>query len=84
MRGRKPKPAALKLVGGNPGKRPVRREPRPPGGQPTCRTHLSPTAKVESLSAQAYPTAGGAPTSRAPGPRPQAPIQTRSRCCSSD
>lgn len=48
MRGRKPKPAALKLLDGNPGKRPIRGvEPRPPGGKPSCPAHLSPTAKAE-------------------------------------
>lgn len=48
MRGRKPKPTALKLIEGNPGKRPIRgAEPRPPNSQPTCPAHLSPTAKAE-------------------------------------
>jgi len=48
MRGRKPKPTALKLVDGNPGKRPINgREPRPPAARPTCPAYLSPTAKAE-------------------------------------
>ena len=47
MRGRKPKPARLKLIDGNPGKRPIGREPQPPASQPTCPAHLSPTAKAE-------------------------------------
>jgi P27 family predicted phage terminase small subunit len=48
MRGRKPKPTKLKLIEGNPGKRPIRGdEPRPPSSQPTCPAHLSPTAKAE-------------------------------------
>lgn len=48
MRGRKPKPTALKLVDGNPGKRSITgREPRPPSDKPTCPAHLSPTAKAE-------------------------------------
>lgn len=48
MRGRKPKPTALKLLEGNPGKRPINgREPRPPNAKPTCPSHLSPTAKAE-------------------------------------
>ncbi len=48
MRGRKPKPTALKLVDGNPGKRPIRgAEPKPPTALPTCPAHLSPTAKTE-------------------------------------
>lgn len=48
MRGRKPKPTALKLVDGNPGKRRITgREPKPPTAQPTCPAHLSATAKTE-------------------------------------
>ena len=48
MRGRKPKPKALKLIQGNPGKRPINgREPKPPSSRPTCPAHLSPTAKAE-------------------------------------
>ncbi|MCU9848951.1 phage terminase small subunit P27 family [Defluviimonas sp. WL0024] len=48
MRGRKPKPTALKLIEGNPGKRPINgSEPKPPTSQPTCPAHLSPTAKTE-------------------------------------
>jgi hypothetical protein len=36
MRGRKPKPTALRLLEGNPGRRPIRgSEPRPPHSQPT-------------------------------------------------
>lgn len=48
MRGRKPKPTRLKIIEGNPSKRPIRGgEPQPPRGQPTCPAHLSPTAKAE-------------------------------------
>ena len=48
MRGRRPKPTALKEVLGNPGKRPLnRREPKPVRAIPTCPAHLSPTAKAE-------------------------------------
>ena len=48
MRGRKPKPTALKLIDGNPGKRPiVGHEPRPPASRPTCPAHLSASAKAE-------------------------------------
>ena len=48
MRGRKPKPTSLKLIEGNPGRRPFRgHEPQPPASQPTCPAHLSPTAKSE-------------------------------------
>ncbi len=47
MRGRKPKPTRLKIIDGNPGKRPIRGdEPQPPKGQPSCPAHLSPTAKL--------------------------------------
>ena len=48
MRGRKPKPTALKLIEGNPGKRPINvHEPKPPAARPTSPSHLSPTAKAE-------------------------------------
>ncbi len=48
MRGRKPKPTALKVVEGNPGRRPLNgREPKPPAKMPTCPSHLSATAKTE-------------------------------------
>ena len=48
MRGRKPKPTRLKLLEGNPGKRPINgREPKPPGNLPSCPAHLSATAKTE-------------------------------------
>jgi P27 family predicted phage terminase small subunit len=48
MRGRKPTPTLLKLVSGNPGKRPLNlREPKPVTAIPTCPAHLSPTAKAE-------------------------------------
>jgi P27 family predicted phage terminase small subunit len=48
MRGRKPKPTHLKIIEGNPGRRPINgAEPKPPGSQPTCPAHLSPTAKAE-------------------------------------
>ena len=39
---------SLKILEGNPGKRPIRgNEPQPPRSQPTCPAHLSPTAKAE-------------------------------------
>lgn len=48
MRGRKPTPTVLKLVAGNPGKRPLNmREPKPVIAIPTCPAHLMPTAKAE-------------------------------------
>jgi P27 family predicted phage terminase small subunit len=48
MRGRKPKPTRLKLITGNPGKRPLNaREPKPAIGVPTCPAHLNPSAKAE-------------------------------------
>ncbi|QIS94686.1 phage terminase small subunit P27 family [Nitratireductor mangrovi] len=48
MRGRKPLPTAMKIVLGNPGKRPLNHlEPKPVTAMPTCPAHLSPTAKAE-------------------------------------
>ncbi|PVE25797.1 phage terminase small subunit P27 family [Microvirga sp. KLBC 81] len=48
MRGRKPKPTRLKLIEGNPGKRPLNpHEPQVPTKAPTCPSHLNPTAKAE-------------------------------------
>ena len=48
MRGRKPKPTALKLLAGNPGKRALnRREPKPPPGIPDCPEHLDDLARAE-------------------------------------
>lgn len=48
MRGRKPTPTALKLLTGNPGKRPVNTtEPNPPSIAPDCPEHLSAEAKQE-------------------------------------
>lgn len=48
MRGRKPKPTALRLVEGNLSRRPFNRnEPKPPTAMSTCPSHLSPTAKAE-------------------------------------
>src|SRR5262245_36296787 len=47
-RGRKPKPLRLKILGGNPGKRPLNlREPKPPAGLPRCPSHLDKSAKKE-------------------------------------
>ena len=47
-RGRKPKPTALKLLEGNPGKRPINeKEPVPPKGTVKCPTWLEPEAKKE-------------------------------------
>ena len=48
MRGRKPKPTALKVLTGNPGKRPLNfREPNPEPGIPDRPSHLSPEACAE-------------------------------------
>jgi P27 family predicted phage terminase small subunit len=48
MRGRKPMATALKMVMGNPGKRPLNhREPKPVSDLPTCPAHLQPSAKAE-------------------------------------
>ncbi len=47
-RGPKPAPAHLKLLRGNPGKRPInRREPKPPSRIPTCPDHLTAAARKE-------------------------------------
>jgi P27 family predicted phage terminase small subunit len=48
MRGRKPTPTHLKLLRGNPGKRPLNPcEPRVAKKTPTCPAHLCPPAKAE-------------------------------------
>jgi P27 family predicted phage terminase small subunit len=48
MRGRKPKPTALRLIEGNASKRPLNaREPKPSVKVPTCPAHLNPSAKAE-------------------------------------
>jgi P27 family predicted phage terminase small subunit len=48
MRGRKPIPTELKILNGNPGKRPLNdREPRPRSSIPSCPKHLDAEAKVE-------------------------------------
>ena len=47
-RGRKPKPTALKVLEGNPGKRPLNdHEPIPPKGEFKCPSWLLPEAKKE-------------------------------------
>jgi len=47
-RGRKPKPTALKMLEGNPGKRPINaNEPVPPTGEVICPAWLLPEAKKE-------------------------------------
>jgi len=46
--GRKPKPTALKLLDGNPGKRAINRsEPRPESGMSACPSWLPKSAKAE-------------------------------------
>lgn len=48
QRGRKPKPTALKVLEGNPGKRPLNgNEPKPEKVAPKCPTWLEPEAKKE-------------------------------------
>lgn len=48
MRGRKPKPTAVKILEGNPGKRPLNdAEPRPTAKLPPCPKHLNDEAKKE-------------------------------------
>ena len=50
-RGRKPKPTALKVLEGNPGKRPLNdHEPIPPKGELKCPSWLLPEAKKEWAS----------------------------------
>ncbi|HRX08700.1 MAG TPA: phage terminase small subunit P27 family [Candidatus Limiplasma sp.] len=47
-RGRKPKPTAIKMLEGNPGKRPLNvKEPTPPKGNMKCPVWLLPEAKRE-------------------------------------
>lgn len=48
MAGRKPVPTNLKLLRGNPGKRPLNEnEPQPANEKPRCPSHLSDPAKAE-------------------------------------
>jgi P27 family predicted phage terminase small subunit len=48
MRGRRPKPTRLKVLTGNPGKRPLNdAEPRPDVAIPECPTELGPLARRE-------------------------------------
>lgn len=48
MRGRKPKPTAIKELEGNPGKRALnRKEPQPSGGIPSRPAHLHGAAAIE-------------------------------------
>lgn len=48
IRGRKPKPTALKVLAGNPGKRPINaNEPKPPPARPRCPAWLDAEAKRE-------------------------------------
>ena len=47
-RGRKPTPTAIKLLEGNPGKRPLNaNEPKPEKKAPSCPKWLEPEAKTE-------------------------------------
>ena len=47
-RGPKKEPTVLKLIKGNPGKRPInKREPKPEPGLPKCPAHLNDLAKLE-------------------------------------
>jgi P27 family predicted phage terminase small subunit len=46
--GKKPKPTALKLIQGNPGRRPLpKNEPKPRAGIPPCPAHLDERARIE-------------------------------------
>ncbi|MDH5327993.1 MAG: phage terminase small subunit P27 family [Gammaproteobacteria bacterium] len=59
-RGRKPKPTQLKLIEGNPGKRPLNTSEPVPKGEPVCPAFLGPRAKevfqrvVDSMPAGVY------------------------------
>jgi phage terminase small subunit len=58
MRGRRPKPTRLKVLTGNPGKRPLNNnEPNPEAAMPDCPPELGPVAKQEwdRLAAQLGP-----------------------------
>lgn len=47
MQGRKPKPTRMKILAGNPGKRPLNnREPQPTVGKSKCPVWMSPKAKL--------------------------------------
>lgn len=46
-RGRKPKPTALKVFEGNPGKRAIKSEPKPKAKAPSCPSWLDKDAKAE-------------------------------------
>jgi hypothetical protein len=47
-RGPRPEPSSLKLLKGNPGKRPLNeREPKPPAGAPEAPAHLDEEARRE-------------------------------------
>jgi P27 family predicted phage terminase small subunit len=48
MRGRRPKPTRVKVLTGNPGKRPLNiQEPQPEAATPECPTELGPNARAE-------------------------------------
>jgi P27 family predicted phage terminase small subunit len=47
MAGRRPKPTALKILQGNPGKRALNKHEPKPTGVPTCPSHLAAKAKAE-------------------------------------
>jgi P27 family predicted phage terminase small subunit len=48
MRGRRPKPTRVKVLTGNPGKRPLNaQEPRPEAAIPECPIELGPSARAE-------------------------------------
>jgi hypothetical protein len=63
MVGRLPKPTALKVLSGNPGKRALNKNEPKPGGVPTCPSSLDATAKREwpSLFEREKLTQGGLP-----------------------
>src|ERR1700732_3971707 len=59
MAGRRPKPTALKILQGNPGKRPLNTDEPQPTGTPTRPDHLDRVAKLEWNRISAHLTSLG-------------------------
>src|SRR6185436_7103915 len=63
-RGPRPRPTVLKILNGNPGKRPLNEnEPKPKGGLPECPEYLSDKAQAAWSQFAAQLTAAGVATS---------------------
>ena len=76
MRGRRPKPTRLKMLTGNPGKRPLNgNEPRPAPAVPDCPAELGPLARTEwnRLVGELAAKAAAVETRRSAHHRSQAP-----------